>query len=644
LLDLNKLSQAMSAGEDMYDLSRFLKPTAPPGKLAEAKVALKYLQFKRDTITEGGYIPGTPQTQFNVNQSQQQANQPQPKIDIDAGSRDYYAQREKRLGKTASDLSSFSQGQFATRADRMDQSKIDAVLGAGKYKAGSKEANLALLQHFKQNPAVPGQVQGQQPGQGAKPTVPTTPGKTPAMPEVPAIRGGENLTPYTTAADVTGLAALDAAGLSMAGKFAPKLAGVAAKALPGLNVAYQGADALRRASIGDTTGSAISAAGAVPVLGIPAIAAQAVRDKYRTGSFFPSDEELKTAVDRDRGAQPPAQPMKEGSKIMNKKQLQKRISRLEETKKQLVQNLHETALLKERFGAAARFANMLRGLGGGAEALPASVMRRGGKTFDKVRGVDSELKYVNRADPKDIRSFSDIKNIGDKKPAVWRKGEAPPAPAAAVGKADDAAAAAAKGGKPLSRTATAALSALAGAAAGYGLGKLGDKDQGPMPGPDPTPQPPGPGPGPKPPKPPTPPKPEPDKPGPKPPVDTNVNQELPDTYWDNRGKDKPTPAPAPSKPDNIDVDATAARDRIQQMINRQSDSGTAPLPNPAPEKAKTEPNTASPGSQSWLDKATKTGDIGQQRGPSPGSDAWLRQATKTDESLDRLKLLAGLKK
>jgi hypothetical protein len=353
-------------------------------------------------------------------------------------------------------------------------------------------------------------------------------------------------------------------------------------------VAYQGADALRRASIGDTTGSAISAAGAVPVLGIPAIAAQAVRDKYRTGSFFPSDEELKAAVDQDKGAQPPAHPMKEGSKIMNKKQLQKRISRLEETKKQLVQNLHETALLKERFGAAARFANMLRGLGGGAEALPASVMRRGGKTFDAVPRppgstfAGNELKYVNRADPKDIRSYSDMKNIGDKKPAVWRKGEAPPAPAAAVGKADDAAAAAAKGGKPLSRTATAALSALGGAAAGYGLGKLGDKDQGPMPGPDPTPQPPGPGPGPKPPKPPTPPKPQPDRPGPepspvKPAVDTNVNQELPDTYWDNRGKDKPTTKPddvstTPSSSDNIDVDATAARDRIQQMVNRTNES------------------------------------------------------------------------
>jgi hypothetical protein len=257
---------------------------------------------------------------------------------------------------------------------------------------------------------------------------------------------------------------------------------------------------------------------------------------------------------------------------MNKKQLQKRIGRLEETKKQLVQNLHETALLKERFGAAARFANMLRGLGGGAEALPASVMRRSGQTFDAVPRppgstfAGNELKYVNRADPKDIRSYSDMKNIGDKKPAVWRKGEAPPAPAvSAAGKADDVAAAAAKGGKPLGRATTAALSALGGAAAGYGLGKLGDKDQGPMPTPDPEPV--------KPPKPPKPPGPEPSPV--KPPVDKPSDQETPDTYWDNRGKDKLDTKPddvSTTPSDNIDVDATVARDRIQQMVNRNNES------------------------------------------------------------------------
>jgi hypothetical protein len=147
--------------------------------------------------------------------------------------------------------------------------------------------------------------------QGAKPS-PT------AAPVAAAVKGAENLTPYSTAADVAGITGLAAA----AGQFLPKVGGTIAKAVPGLNVAYQGADALRRASLGDTTGSAISAAGAVPALGLPAVAAQAVRDKYRTGSFFPSDEELKTAVDKDKGvtATPATPKLKEGNTPMDRKQ------------------------------------------------------------------------------------------------------------------------------------------------------------------------------------------------------------------------------------------------------------------------------------------------------------------------------------
>lgn len=424
-----------------------------------------------------------------------EANQP---IDYNRASQDYYDMRAKKLGATASELSSVSQGQFAKKADRLNQAKVDAVLGPG-FRAGSKEANLALLQHFRQNPAIPGQA--------------GRPSPTPS-PAVPAVRGAENLTPYSTAADVAGLTGLAAAG----GQFLPKVGGIVAKAVPGLNVAYQGADALRRASLGDTTGSAISAAGAVPVLGIPAIAAQAVRDKYRTGSFFPSDEELKTAVDRDRGVAPTpaatpatqaATPkLKEGNK-MNKKQLKKRLEKLEETKLQMIQGMHDRAIAEGRADAAIRFAKMLRGLGGGAEALPASTIRKGGQTFDKVRGVDSELKYVNRASPTDIKSLDDIKNIGSKPPAVWRKGgDAGAATTAskAAGAADDVAAAAAKGGKPLSRTATALGSAAGGALIGYGLGMGGDDK--PQPSPDPTPSPIGPDPAPR----PTPPKPTPVKP------------------------------------------------------------------------------------------------------------------------------------
>ena len=419
--------------------------------------------------------------------------------DYDKASKDFYDYRAKKLGKTASELMTTSGGQFVTRADRLNQDKVDAALGPG-FKAGSKEANLALAQKFRGQ-----QPQLDQPGQGAKPT----PGGGVAS----AVKGAENLTPYSTAADVAGLSALGAA----AGQFLPKVGGTIAKAVPGLNVAYQGADALRRASLGDVTGSAISAAGAVPALGIPAIAAQAVRDKYRTGSFFPSDEELKTAVDRDRGVAPTpatksepqaATPkLKEGNKQMNKKQLKKRLEKLEETKIQMVQGMHDRAVAEGKIDAAARFAKMLRGLGGGAEALPASTIRKGGQTFDKVRGVDSELKYFNPA-TRDVKSLDDIKNIGNKPPAVWRKGGDAGATTTATktatkagGAADDVASAAAKGGKPLSRTASTLAGAAGGALIGYGLGMGGDDKK---PEPDPGP---GPEPGPR----PTPPKPTPDK-------------------------------------------------------------------------------------------------------------------------------------
>ena len=530
LLDLNKLSQAMSAGEDMYDLSRFLKPTVPPGKLAEAKVTLKYYNFLNQNLVE-----------------------------------------QQSVG---AELAKTSGGQFTSRADRLDQTKVDSVLGAGKFKAGSAEANLALAKYFKQQSA--------DTGQGTKPTPPK-----------PAAVGAASQNPYTTARDVTGLGALGAAGASMAGSIAPKVAGVAAKVLPGLNVAYQGADALRRASIGDTTGSAISAAGAVPILAVPAVAAQAVRDKYRTGSFFPSDEELKAAVDKDKGQ---SSQVKEGTRQMNKRtQLQKRIQKLEEDKSQLIKRLDEIGVLAK---ALKTIPSLVKNFGAGVAGRAPQQIRSAGK----FAGFAPGAKIANRTGQAIAR------NPG--------------------------------------KVATGALAT--GAGAGYLLGKDKKPDQDVEQGILPTPS-----------------KPsrktglihspEPNMPGPKPPTDKPSDQETPGTYWDNRGKDRPEPAAQPStgaffdkpaepainkpsdqqdsdtyfsskKPTNIDVEATAARDRIQQMMNRS------------------EPNTSSPGSQSWLDKATKTGDIGQQKGPSPGSDAWLRQATKTDESLDRLKLLAGLKK
>ena len=324
-----------------------------------------------------------------------------------------------------------------------------------------------------------------QSGRGAKPR-PT------AAPVAAAVKDAENLTPYSMTADVAGVTGLAAA----AGQFLPKVGGTIAKVVPGLNTVYQGADALRRASLGDYTGSAISAAGAVPVLGLPAVAAQAVRDKYRTGSFFPSDQELKTAVDKNKGTKSTtdASNLKEDSKIMNKKQLKKRLEKLQETKFQMIQRMHDRAIAEGKADAAIRFGKMLRGLGGGMDALPASTIRKGGQTLDKVRGVDSELKYVNRANPKDIKSLDDIKNIGDRKPAVWRKGGPGAASSArqtAVGSTSPSrlAGAAEKTGKPLGRGTTAALAATGGGLIGAGLG-MGDDGQGPKPTivPDPTPR------------------------------------------------------------------------------------------------------------------------------------------------------------
>jgi hypothetical protein len=137
---------------------------------------IKQLDNYLNLILEGGYIPGQPNfaDQIKVSPNSQQ---PPPIVDYDSASKKYYAQREKKLGKTASDLMSLSQGQFASKADRLDQAKVDSVLGTGKYKAGSKEANLALTQHFTQNPATP--------GQGTKPSVPAP---QPAVPVTTAVK------------------------------------------------------------------------------------------------------------------------------------------------------------------------------------------------------------------------------------------------------------------------------------------------------------------------------------------------------------------------------------------------------------------------------------------------------------------------
>jgi len=65
---------------------------------------------------------------------------------------------------------------------------------------------------------------------------------------------------------------------------------VAGKVIPGVGAAASAADAVSRARKGDYVGAAISGAGAVPILSIPAMAVQAGRDKMRTGQWFPDEE------------------------------------------------------------------------------------------------------------------------------------------------------------------------------------------------------------------------------------------------------------------------------------------------------------------------------------------------------------------
>ena len=89
----------------------------------------------------------------------------------------------KQYGRTGAELRQSSGGQFMSRADRMDQSKVDAILGQGKYKAGTVEANMALANYFKNNPTT---VTPGTPGSPAGSTAPTPTGAAATAPTAPA--------------------------------------------------------------------------------------------------------------------------------------------------------------------------------------------------------------------------------------------------------------------------------------------------------------------------------------------------------------------------------------------------------------------------------------------------------------------------
>jgi hypothetical protein len=68
------------------------------------------------------------------------------------------------------------------------------------------------------------------------------------------------------------------------------------KALPVVGAGLQAQDAISRANLGDYVGAGISSAGIYPPLSFPTMAVQAARDKYRTGSWLPDDEQITNAA------------------------------------------------------------------------------------------------------------------------------------------------------------------------------------------------------------------------------------------------------------------------------------------------------------------------------------------------------------
>lgn len=95
---------------------------------------------------------------------------------------------------------------------------------------------------------------------------------------------------------------------------APVAAKSAGKFIPGVGLALGAYDAYNRAKKGDWTGAALSGAaglaGLVPGVGTAAsmglVGAQAARDKTRTGSWFPDDEEQAAAIAKDKQPVPAA--------------------------------------------------------------------------------------------------------------------------------------------------------------------------------------------------------------------------------------------------------------------------------------------------------------------------------------------------
>jgi len=68
------------------------------------------------------------------------------------------------------------------------------------------------------------------------------------------------------------------------------------KAVPFVGAGLQAQDTINRANLGDYGGAGIAGAGIYPPLSIPTMAVQAARDKYKTGSWLPDDEQITNAA------------------------------------------------------------------------------------------------------------------------------------------------------------------------------------------------------------------------------------------------------------------------------------------------------------------------------------------------------------
>lgn len=154
-----------------------------------------------------------------------------------------------------------------------------------------------------------------------------------------------------------------------------KAMGAAGKLVPGLAVGLAAKDAYSRTKAGDYTGAALGAAQGVPILGWGAMGAQAVRDKMRTGSFFPSDEEITAAVGKDN----------EEQEDLEAQRRQQEIDTLLRKKAQMPESVSESekiSALRDRLNQIESSNLQEAGLGDIAKAIGKGAAEYGGKALD----------------------------------------------------------------------------------------------------------------------------------------------------------------------------------------------------------------------------------------------------------------------